>query len=257
MGDLRKSLNSILSERATSPLYGTLIISWIIWNWKIIYLTLFVSEKKIETDKISYIKEHFSDIHHLLTYPIISSAVLICIIPFISNGAYWLSLKFNKWKIDQKQKIEMKQLLTLEQSIELREEIINQAERFDKLLADKNLEIKQLEGIAKVGSASNSDPVPTIEIDSPIAEPPAANGIDENDQGLVKMAEKIATNEKLMQMYNYLIYCIQAGYNLDMSEITGDFLLDLETLDIVTNRGHKNYVWGPSGKKFYRLMKGL
>jgi hypothetical protein len=51
--EIKKSINSILFERLTSPLYGTLIISWLIWNWKIIYLTLFVdSEENYEEIEI-------------------------------------------------------------------------------------------------------------------------------------------------------------------------------------------------------------
>ena len=37
MTDVKKSLNSIINERISSPFYGTLILSWLIWNWK--YLT--------------------------------------------------------------------------------------------------------------------------------------------------------------------------------------------------------------------------
>ena len=105
--ELKKSLSAILYERTTSPFYGTLLISWLIWNWKIVYLTLFISENKINTDKINYITNNFNDIHCLLIYPLISTVVLLTVIPYISNGAYWLSLKFNKWKKDQKNVVEM------------------------------------------------------------------------------------------------------------------------------------------------------
>lgn len=142
--ELKKSLSAILYERTTSPFYGTLLISWLIWNWKIVYLTVFISESKINTDKINYITNNFNDVHCLLIYPLISTVILLTVVPFISNGAYWLSLKFNKWKKDQKNIVEMKQLLTLEQSIKLREQISEQEKRFERLLENKNQEIDQL-----------------------------------------------------------------------------------------------------------------
>ena len=85
--ELKKSLSAILYERTTSPFYGTLLISWLIWNWKIVYLTVFISESSINTDKINYIVSNFNDIHCLLIYPLISTIVLLTVVPFISNGA--------------------------------------------------------------------------------------------------------------------------------------------------------------------------
>ncbi len=135
MEEIKKSFKSILYERTTSPFYGTFIISWLIWNWKIVYVTLFVSEKSIKTDKLSYLlNNHLIDELNLIVWPIISTIALLTIFPFITNGAYWLKLKFDKWKKDKKNEVELKQLLTLEQSIELREQIANQEERFEKIL---------------------------------------------------------------------------------------------------------------------------
>ncbi len=128
--DIKKSFNEIIYERTTSPFYGTLISSWIIWNWKILYLTFFISEKKITTNKIDFIIANYSQIEHILIYPLISTFLLLTVIPFIANGAFWISLRFTKWKVDQKNYIDKKQLLTVEQSIELREEIAKQEERY-------------------------------------------------------------------------------------------------------------------------------
>ncbi|MFI8605968.1 hypothetical protein ACIGCP_15995 [Cellulophaga baltica] len=145
INDIKNSFSKILNERITSPFYGTLFISWLIWNWKVIYLTLFIDEKTIEKDKISYIIENFSDLNYLITYPLVSTVILILIAPFASNGAYWISLRFNQWKINKRNEVQKKELLTLEQSINLREQIKSQEKRFEELLEDKNLRIKQLE----------------------------------------------------------------------------------------------------------------
>ena len=70
----------------------------------------------------------------LIWYPLLSTVILLTLIPFVSNGAYWLSLKFEKWRVDNKNEIEKKQLLTLEQSIQLRGQIIESERKFDSLL---------------------------------------------------------------------------------------------------------------------------
>lgn len=123
--ELKKSLNSILNDRLVSPLFGTFIFSWLIWNWKIIYLTLFISEKQIETNKIAFIVENYNSEYNLLIYPLVSTLMLLTIVPFISNGTYWLSLIFSQWKVNKKNEIQKNQLITLEQSIALREKIKN------------------------------------------------------------------------------------------------------------------------------------
>lgn len=141
LDDFRKSINSILYERMTSPLYGTLAISWLIWNWKIVYLTLFVSEKNICGTKIDYILANYNNPHILLTGPLVSTLVLITAMPLVSNGAYWLSLIYDKWKYDKKNEVEKSKLLNLEQSIKIRNEIAEQEDRFNKLISAKDTDI--------------------------------------------------------------------------------------------------------------------
>ena len=86
--ELRKSFNAALYERASSPLFGTFFASWPVINWKIIYLTLFVSESNVSGSKIDYILNHYFDIKHLVTYPTISTLFVLIIVPFATNGSY-------------------------------------------------------------------------------------------------------------------------------------------------------------------------
>ena len=114
--EFKKSLNSTLYERVTSPLYGALIASWIVWNWKILYLTFFVSPDEIESNKLDYISNNLLDINNLIYLPLFSTVVILTVIPYIGNAAYWVSLHFKKWRVDKRNSIEEKRLLTLEQS---------------------------------------------------------------------------------------------------------------------------------------------
>ena len=242
--DIKKSFNSILYERTTSPFYGTLILSWLIWNWRIIYLTFFISEGKIEENKIDFIITNFSDIHHLITYPLISTTLLILIFPFVSNGAYWLSLRFNKWKKDQKNIIDMKQLLTVEQSIELREQIANQEDRFEKLLENKNSEIKQLNLIIENYKSRKAEPIIENKNNSEIWK-------DE----LKKLVEKLKSNTNLLNEYESVLHYIQGGFVITgRDSISSKTISLMESFDIIKSQGDGVYQITDKGKLLQREM---
>lgn len=242
--DIKKSFNSILYERTTSPFFGTLFLSWLLWNWRIVYLTIFISEDKIEGNKIDFITTNYSDIHHLTTYPLISTFVLLTIIPFVSNGAYWLSLKFNKWKKDQKNIVDKKQLLTIEQSIDLREQISKQEERFEKLLENKNNELKQLNLVIDDYKKSLTKPKAKDK------ETPDLNQKELND-----LAQKIKTNPNQSAEYDVLTSYIQGGYKITGTDkISTNLIAVLESHDIITNIRAGTYQFTKNGKLFQRLM---
>jgi hypothetical protein len=236
MQDIKKSISNILYERTTSPFYGTLFLSWIIWNWKILYLTLFVSEDKISSNKIDYIVANYSDIHNLVTYPLISTVVLITLIPFLVNGSYWISLSFANWRLNQKNLIEKKQLLTVEQSIELREQILKQEERFSKLVEDKNLEIEQLKDII---SEYDSSKVETIE--------------DNNDE-LKELASRFKSNNGEMETLNKIIRAIQSNYRQSDNPETTKILALLESYLLIDKSDSALYKFTNRGKRFLRFL---
>lgn len=240
---IKKSLSATLYERTSSPLYGTLIISWLIWNWKITYLTLFVSEDKIEVDKISYISENLCDIRYLITYPLISTLILLTIIPFISNGAFWLNLKFENWKKDKKNEVEKKQLLTLEQSIEMREQLLNQEHRFEKLLEDKNNEIKQLKAI----------------LDEPKAFTAESNDLKQNkleeEFNLEDVSRKIKAVDKELVAFQKILEFMQSGYPIaDRSDIPSKLITVLEINDIIESKGNGKYSITKKGKQLTKEL---
>lgn len=236
MQDIKKSISHILYERTTSPFYGTLFLSWIIWNWKILYVTLFVSEDKISSNKIDYIVANYSDIHHLVTYPLISTVVLLTLTPFLVNGSYWISLSFANWRLNQKNLIEKKQLLTVEQSIELREQILKQEERFLKLVEDKNLEIEQLKEII---SEYDSSKVETIE--------------DNNDE-LKELASRFKNNNEEMETLNIIIRAIQSNYRQSDNSETTRILALLESYLLIDKSDSALYKFTNRGKKFLRFL---
>ncbi|MCG8734722.1 hypothetical protein [Tenacibaculum finnmarkense] len=236
MQDIKKSISTIIYERTTSPFYGTLIISWIVWNWKIIYLTFFISENKIAKSKIDYIVENYSDTHHIITYPLISTAILITLIPFLANGAYWISLSFSNWKLTKKNLIEKKQLLTVEQSIELREQILKQEERFSKLVNDKNLEIKQLNDIILERNSLKKEI------------------IDDSLKEIKELAERFNNNPTEIKTLNVIIRAIQSNYRQEDNDETVKILSLLESYLIIDKTDSALYKFTKNGKRFLRYI---
>lgn len=142
--DFKKSIDGILNDRLTSPFWGTLILSWLIWNWKIWYVTLVISEN-VAGNKIDYILANCNNINCLIIGPVVSTLAIITVIPFISNGAYWISIKFDKWKLEKKNEVDKKTVLSVEQSIEIREQMTKREEWIQKLIETKDAQIRALE----------------------------------------------------------------------------------------------------------------
>ena len=249
INDTKNSINKILYERLTSPFYGTFILSWLIWNWRIIYLTFFVSENKIDTDKISYIISNFSELKHIVFLPLISTIILITVFPFFTNRAYWISLLYNQWKINKRNKVQEKELLTIEQSINLREQIKTQEKRFEELLEDKNLKIKQLESQI---SLSARDKLP-----SDSAMKFAQKKIESFGKSEInKIADKILSDKELKSTYDFLSRLIQRRERImdyetgKMTDQLNFFLIN----DIVENDESGKFKYTEFGKSISKLI---
>lgn len=200
ISEMRQSISAILYERVSSPLYGTLFFSWVIWNWQVVYLTFFVNGSESEVNKLQWIIKNYTDVNLLITYPLISTFFLVTVMPFITNGAYWLHIKFITWRVNQKNKIEMKSLLTLEQSIKLRGKIAESEAKIETLLAEKDTEIQQLK--LQIGNLTKDDIKPNNETSE-------QNYILDD---VSRFAEKISSNKDLMDTFQEAVEYAQGGY---------------------------------------------
>ena len=223
-------------RRISSPFYGTLIVSWLLWNWKISYVTFFIDSYKLKENKIDYIFTNCNDFHHLVTFPLVSTLIILTIVPFITNGAYWITLIFDQWRINKKNEVERKQLLSLEQSIQLRSEIQSQEEKFDKLLKSKNEEIallKQQLEVALIGS-KNVQPNIIVEKDYKVE------------------IEDFLNNQRILQHLDEIAKHVQNGYRMS-DTIPNDVLSYFVANDLIVNKGSAGvYDFTNKGKLFLR-----
>ena len=250
--ELKKSLNSILNDRLVSPLFGTFIFSWLIWNWKIIYLTLFISEKQIETNKIAFIVENYNSEYNLLIYPLVSTLMLLTIVPFISNGTYWLSLIFSQWKVNKKNEIQKNQLITLEQSIALREKIKNNEKRFEELLEDKNNQIKLLE--IQLNSKNSED-----NLTKNIAENNSVESDNEEYSNIENIAYTIRKDSNLASAFDVLSFLIQRRQRLnDISDAPNTTMVNyFLSNNIIENDDVGKFNFTEFGKKVAKYLHNI
>ena len=252
--DLFASSRSVFKERASSPLYGAIVLSWLAWNWQIPYVTLFVSEETLGSDRISWIVENHSNWVLLALYPALSALALVLVVPFFTNGAYWVSLRFRKWRIDSKQSIEKKTLLTLEQSIALREEILAQEERIEKMLEAKNREIKQLSTqIADLEESLKSED--ESEESRQSREDKHSPHHFDDDNNAQELAIRILDSHKAKKTFEKAIEFIQGGYSglIQESDVDSRALAFLEANNVIENTGEGQYRFSDFGKKVLRV----
>lgn len=143
LNELRKSIASILYERTTSPLFGTLIVSWLVINWRIPYLTLFVSEETIKPiSKIDFILANYSDPKFIYYLPLASAFLLLTVVPLISIGAFWLQQFFRSKRINIKNRIAGETPINQNQYVAMTDEIRRKDDEFKNALAARQEEIE-------------------------------------------------------------------------------------------------------------------
>tara|TARA_R110001583_G_scaffold35585_3_gene118221 strand:+ start:7674 stop:8507 length:834 start_codon:yes stop_codon:yes gene_type:complete len=137
------SIKKEAKERLSNPFYGKFILAWLICNWKIPYVTFFVDENKLKSNRLEIVSsllkcENFNDFLRVYLLPIIITIILIWGLPYITDFAFKASEKFRKKKALTKKKTDEdisnskdEQIANLEKSIEKNQRWIDE-ERFQK-----------------------------------------------------------------------------------------------------------------------------
>jgi len=171
MSDLTTSLKEIFNERISSPFYGSLIVSWLLWNWKIPYVTFFIDQSRLgdATNKIDYIFKHCDSFWLLVAGPLASTGAIIFLLPYVTNFAFKKTAEFDRKRKDIQIEIDRTQLLTIDQSVKILRQVEEQKESFKILLSSRDEEIellkKQRDSALKEKSEINPEvnpPDPTI-----------------------------------------------------------------------------------------------
>ncbi len=142
--DILTNIKAQLYERAVSPLMGSFIFSWLVWNYKLIIL-VFSDEKVIEKYRIINEILYASPRELILLsfiYPTITAALYLFAYPYPARYTYQFTRNRQKEISDIKRKIEEETLLTAKESQSLRREINSLEEEYQKLFSKKDSQIE-------------------------------------------------------------------------------------------------------------------
>ncbi len=245
--ELSKSIKANLYERATSPLFGTFVISWCLWNYKAVFVLL--SSMPV-TEKFDYLETYlysnmWSCVSSLFLYPVVSAVLFIFIYPYPALFVYKYWHERQKKQKEAKQAIEDETPLTIEESRNIRREHFRLETEYDNEIERKETEIERLKNhITELDKKINSLTSPYKEKEKPKkkvaqkAQPSPSLNKDEIDilrlisdkGGIMRDSDvihtskfdKVKTEYYLENMENngYLVRGYKSGYSDYMSELT-------------------------------------
>lgn len=177
MDDLIKSLKANLHDRATSPLSGAFLLSWVVCNWEI--LLVVISDSYIY-DKISHLKNLIDQAGwlYLFIYPVLGAIFFVGLYPFVARKFYEASrwhqnkLKNARIKYDGEQPIsqdEAKELMIgISQLRKRYEDIISELTSQIEKLEEKNtkLEVKSIMSVNLENENAMSPQIPLADVNS-------------------------------------------------------------------------------------------
>ncbi len=129
MQEFISSIKDNIANRLNSSLYGSFLISWCLWNWKAIYITIFVDQKLIYSKSNILKIEYLSDLYSLKPWlPLFSTIANTLILPAISAYiiTFWLcKIEYIFFKKTVENQNIKKKIVLEQESIFLEKEKIN------------------------------------------------------------------------------------------------------------------------------------
>lgn len=140
------SIKAQLYERAASPLLGSFLLSWSVWNYKFVMLVFSnvqILEKYRITSEVLYISPKQAILMNIV-FPTITALAYIFIYPYPAKYVFQFSRNRQKEISIIKKQIEAETLLTAEEARAIRREIYVLEAELEKELNRKNNEIESL-----------------------------------------------------------------------------------------------------------------
>lgn len=247
--DMLTSIKAHLYDRAASPLMGSIVVSWTLWNYKLPLLLLsnepilekyrIISEVLYANDKNIYI--------YGLACPLITSFLYIFIYPYPAKFVFRFTQTQQRVMSNLKREIEGEALLTVKESRELRNQLYSLEDTFQKDLVQKDTEIEQLKAeVDRLLTELRENVIPIKE--NKDEKNQEANTITESQIKLLELLE-----EKSIMERNIIS-------QVDHGRTVGEIKYDLGELDlhgyIITHedlQGHNTYTITHKGRSY--LMK--
>ncbi|NSM24989.1 hypothetical protein HT094_12030 [Shewanella sp. ZOR0012] len=165
---ISNSIKATLYDRVSSPLSSSFIISWCLWNYKIL-IVLFSSMKPYEKYNAIDIlvsttvlqTSFYEPLGYWLTngvaFPFLSALAYIYIYPIPAKIVYRHHLEVQDDLKKKRNEIENNELLTLDDSLILRQEILGKDKYYIEVINSKNKEIEKNDSDIKTLLSDLSD----------------------------------------------------------------------------------------------------
>ncbi|MCW7471813.1 hypothetical protein [Leptospira kanakyensis] len=236
------NINDFLKERFSSPIWLSLIASWCVINWEIIFVIFANDLNSNIYERLTYINNKLINSYSNLYLPITCTILYVLLFPFISLGitAIW------SWTDNKKNqlinKIYKNRQLTIDESLTLRENHEKLKEEFSNLSRLKDIEMRNMKD--ELNRLSNKIIESSKEIDK--------NSLHEKkiNQLIDKINSKFANDKPLLnQILNY----VSGAYTMTgLDEEAEDIRKFLVANQIIEILDHKQLVY-----KFTELGKEI
>jgi len=244
---LKDGLNSILDnikERTTNPFLGTLIVVWIVHNWKLVYSLLYFDSKLSLDKRLFYIQEYFNKtpFYLNLVYVFFLTILVLCVTYLFLGLSRFISDFYEKIIIPKIVKFNDKGNIVLKSDYLLLNEAFRQLE----------LRLEE-ERLAKVAAQNERDSAYSRFTELRFNEEQQENKKSgaKNNQ-FERVTSNIRSFASIAEI-NLIIQNIQSKKKNDPNDITIRTLLqeDFINLDPRTLEDGR-YVFTDEGKKFIR-----
>ncbi len=153
--EFSQSIKANLYERVSSPLIGSVAISWLIFNWKAIFYLIY-SDAKIE-EKLLVFSFQYADICLNFIYPLALGFLTSIAYPIAAFVPFylWESIQHRQRVI--KRRLSMSELLTLEQSLELKKELASKDKEIKNIISANQIAEEALKNKINELTRDNAD----------------------------------------------------------------------------------------------------
>jgi hypothetical protein len=165
LDDIISAAKQSVLERVASPLLGSFVIAWCLWNWK--FLVILFSDASVSQTFVLIEKHAFPEWTAIacrgILFPIATAAAYVFLYPYPARIVYGFTLRRQREINMTRQKIADETLLTLEESRRLRAEFVEQDRKQNERVRNLNEEIARLSTALEVMKAEEKPELSTDE----------------------------------------------------------------------------------------------
>ncbi|GEM_PF-3563041 len=205
--ELKNSFYASLYERMSSPLIGTYVLSWLVWNWKVVYALVNPTYPYFEKGGLTYINTHLNLLWHFNSHivPLCSTVILVLAIPRLNKYVFQYTEGIEAQKRNIRQNFADESLLTKVQLGKSRQ----QTEAMEQRIAD-------MEERYKTESEHNQNDIESLRLRLSNAESKYSGGYNtgskEDMDGYIGILILISEDSDQEAFYNEII--LDCGKNL-------------------------------------------